>query len=76
MKSYTKPTIALLAVNNQTGSVFCDVQADIDLIKDIIGDVNMDAAFGLNEACANQVPIDWYCKFTSAEMGAAQAFTS
>lgn len=76
MQKYVKPTISLTASVSANGPAFCNVQADLDLIKDIVGADNIENSFGLFEACKIQIPIEEYCKFTSAELGAAQAFIS
>lgn len=76
MQKYVKPTISLTASVSANGPMFCNVKADLDLIKDIVGADNIENSFGLFEACEIQIPIDSYCKFTSAELGAAQAFIS
>lgn len=78
MKSYMKPTISLVVTNGNGGFGSCVVKVDEELIESILGgviDLTPDS-FGLNEACKHQVPIDMYCKFTSADLGAAHAFES
>ena len=77
MKAYMKPTISLAVTNSGSGFLgSCIVKADMDLIESIIGGPFPSDAFGIAEACVNPIPIDIYCKFTSAELGAAQAFIS
>lgn len=77
MKQYTKPTIAIAANLGNTNPVFCDVKADLDLIEGIVGeDIDWDKAFAVTEACSEGIILDMYCKFTSAELGAAHAFIS
>lgn len=76
MKSYMKPTISLAVTGNNASYVSCIVKADIDLIESILGGSLPSNAFGSNEPCGTDIPIDIYCKFTSAELGAAQAFIS
>lgn len=76
MKEYKKPTIAIAASTGTNPPVFCYVQADLDLIKDIVGASNIENSFGLFESCKVQIPIEGMCKFTSADMGYAQAFIS
>lgn len=78
MSQYTKPSIMFLAAGTNTASTgSCFTKADMDLITSIIGPgVDSSTAFGMQEACAVQLPIDMYCKFTSAELGAVQAFIS
>lgn len=77
MKSYMKPTISLAMIGSDAGSYSsCIVKADMDLIQSIIGIEIPSNAFSLNEPCGTQLPIEMYCKFTSAELGAAQAFIS
>lgn len=77
MQKYVKPTISMTAsiTPDQLGT--CMVQADLELIQSIVGNgIDMKDTFGMQEACAIQIPLDMYCKFTSAELGAAQAFNS
>ena len=77
MKEYMKPTIAIAANSRSANPVFCAVQADLDLIKNIVGDgFDWDKAFAITEACMEGIPLEIYCKFTSAELGAAHAFLS
>lgn len=77
MKEYMKPTIAIAANSSSSIPVFCAVQADLDIIASILGpEFDSSKIFGMKEACIQQIPIDIYCKFTSAELGAAQAFAS
>lgn len=77
MKQYTKPTIAVAAATVPTKPVFCRVQADLDIIASVLGpSFEANKIFGINEACEQQVPLDFYCKFTSVELGAEQAFLS
>lgn len=67
----------LAASTNSSSTSSCFTKADMDLITSIIGpDINISTAFAMQEACVNQLPIDMYCKFTSAELGAVQAFIS
>ncbi len=78
MKSYIKPTISLVVTNGNGGFGSCVVKVDEELIESILGgviDLNANS-FGMNESCAEKVPIDMYCKFTSADLGAAHAFES
>lgn len=76
MQKYVKPTISLTASESANGPAFCSVQADLDLIQAITGLQINENSFAATEACKHQLPIDIYCKFTSAELGAAQAFIS
>lgn len=79
MKSYIKPTIALAITGNDSGSYSsCIVKADMDLLESILGGSYDDfsKAFATTEPCSPQIPIEIYCKFTSAQLGAAQAFIS
>lgn len=76
MQKYVKPTISLTASVSANGPAFCSVQADLDLIQSITGLQITENSFAATEACKDQLPIDIYCKFTSAELGAAQAFIS
>lgn len=76
MKKYLKPTLVFAAASVGTPSS-CLAQVDMELIADILGD-GYDAGkiFGMNEACEMHVPIDYYCKYTSVELGAVQGFLS
>lgn len=77
MKKYIKPTISLAITSDDSGFLgSCIVKADMDLLESILGGSFPSDAFGMAEACGTQIPIDIYCKFTSAELGAAQAFIS
>lgn len=78
MNQYVKPIIKLAGTTTNSSSAgSCYTKADMDLIESIVGQkVNSNTAFGINEACVDKIPIDMYCKFTSAELGAAQAFVS
>ncbi len=76
MKNYVKPTFILAAAAAGSPST-CLVQVDLDLIADILGEgYDKDAIFGMNEACETKVPVDYYCKFTSVELGSEQGFLS
>ena len=76
MKSYIKPTISLVITNGNGGFGSCIVKADEELIESILGLELTPNSFGMNEACVDKLPIDMYCKFTSADLGAAHAFES
>ena len=80
MNQYVKPTIKLAsAAANSASAGSCPNKlndSDRELLESIIGSGDMSTAFGMNEPCQNPVPIDAYCKFTSAELGAIQAFSS
>lgn len=76
MKNYLKPTLVFAAASAGSPSS-CLVQVDLDLIADILG-TGFDATkiFGIGEGCDTEVPIDYYCKYTSVESGALQGFLS
>lgn len=78
MKSYIKPTISLVITNGNGGYGSCVVKADEELIESILGGgIDLTSkSFGMNEPCEVHIPIDMYCKFTSADLGAAHAFIS
>lgn len=78
MQKYVKPTISLTASVSANGPAFCSVQADLDLIQSITGLTITKDSFAASEACKLPLPVEFdiYCKFTSAELGAAQAFIS
>lgn len=76
MKSYMKPTISLALTSGNGGYGSCIVKADEELIESILGIELTPNSFGMEEACSDKLPIDMYCKFTSADLGAAHAFIS
>lgn len=76
MKNYMKPMLTFAAAAAGSPSS-CLEQVDLELIADILGtDFNKDKIFGMNEACEQPVPIDYYCKYTSVELGSTQGFLS
>ena len=76
MKDYLKPTLVFAAASIGSASS-CLVKVDMELIADILGEgYEADQIFGMNESCQKGVPIDYYCKYTSVELGAQQAFIS
>lgn len=76
MKNYLKPTLVFAAASAGSPST-CLVQVDMELIADILGEgYDANKIFGMSEACEIGVPIDYYCKFTSVELGAEQGFNS
>ena len=76
MKNYVKPTFILAATAAGKPSS-CFTQVDLELIADILGGgFNANEIFGMQEACGTKVPIDYYCKYTSVELGAEQGFLS
>ncbi len=76
MKDYLKPTLVFAAASVGSASS-CLVQVDMELIADILGEgYDADKIFGMSEACEMGVPIDYYCKYTSVELGAEQGFLS
>ena len=76
MKKYLKPTLVFAAASIGSPSS-CLAQVDMELIADILGEgYDADKIFGMSEACDIHVPIDYYCKYTSVELGAQQAFIS
>lgn len=76
MKNYVKPTFILAAAAAGSPST-CLVQVDLELIAGILGEgYNKDEIFGTDEACVTPVPVDYYCKFTSVELGRDQGFLS
>ncbi|MBQ8762676.1 MAG: hypothetical protein IJZ07_01055 [Clostridia bacterium] len=78
MNQYVKPVIKLAGTSGaSSGSCAYNLtKDDLELIAGIIGDIDVDKAFGMYEACEVQVPIESYCKFTSGELGASMAFSS
>lgn len=78
MKKYLKPTLVFAAASVGSPSSCLGLsQDDMDLIADILGDgFDANKIFGMNEACEIGVPIEHYCKYTSVETGAMQAFLS
>lgn len=76
MKKYSKPTLVFAAASVGSPSS-CLVQVDMELIADILGTgYDKDEIFGMYESCRTPVPIDFYCKYTSVELGADQGFLS
>ena len=76
MKNYLKPTLVFAAASAGSPST-CLVQVDMELIADILGEgYDANKIFGMSEACEIGVPIDYYSKFTSVELGAEQGFNS
>ena len=76
MKNYLKPTLVFAAASVGNASS-CLVKVDMELIADILGEgYDADKIFGMSEACTIHVPIDYYCKYTSVELGAEQGFLS
>ncbi len=76
MKNYLKPTLVFASAAVGSPST-CLVQVDLELIADILGEgYDANKIFGMNEQCDTPVPIDYYCKFTSVELGAEQGFLS
>ena len=76
MKNYVKPTFILAAASSGQPSS-CLVQVDLDLIADFLGpNYDPNEIFGMKEACGEPIPVDFYCKFTSTELGAEQGFLS
>lgn len=67
MKTYEKPTIALVSLSDNT--TFCSSACGID-VEGENGDHNYDdvillpGAFGPGESC--DFDVEWYCKFTSS----------
>lgn len=77
MKNYVKPTIKLATVSANGSTVSCSTTgSDMELIQSIVGGANANDTFGMGEACLIQLPLDMYCKFTSAEMGKIVVFWS
>lgn len=78
MKSYMKPTISLAITGGNGGYGSCIVKADLDLLQSILGNdfTFSKNSFAMSEDCVEGIPVDIYCKFTSAELGAAHAFIS
>lgn len=76
MKKYLKPTLVFAAASIGSPSS-CLAQVDMELIADILGEgYDVNKIFGIGEACETGVPIDYYCKYTSVELGAMQGFIS
>lgn len=76
MKNYVKPTFILAATAAGKPSS-CLAQVDLELIADFLGEgFDADKIFGEDEACVIGIPSEYYCKFTSVELGKAQGFLS
>lgn len=70
MSNYTKPTIVLLNAGTSTAAASsCSTDTnDAKEIMDILKEMgySQENAFGIVEACVEIVPIEDYCKFSSA----------
>lgn len=76
MKKYVKPTVVITGATGLNSNYACIVKIDEELLESIFGiDIN-EKSFAISETCEVGIPIDSYCKFASAELGAAQAFIS
>ena len=77
MDNYIKPAIRLVADSGaRAATTSCSTSGDMDLIQSIVGGAEKDDIFGMNEPCKINIPLDMYCKFTSAELGAVTIFWS
>ncbi len=77
MNNYIKPAIKLATVDANGNTVSCGTTAaDMELIQSIVGGANANDTFGMGEACLIEIPLDMYCKFTSADTGATLVFWS
>lgn len=77
MKNYVKPTIKLATIGADGNTISCSTtESDMDLIQSIVGGANANDTFGMGESCLIELPLDMYCKFTSAEMGKIVVFWS
>lgn len=76
MNNYVKPVIRLAQSSGARGVSSCMSEADMELIQSIVGGADADKTFGMTEECEIQIPLEMYCKFTSAELGATQIFWS
>mgnify|MGYP003302596502 CR=1 FL=1 len=77
MKNYIKPVIKLAITEANGNVVSCGTtESDMELIQSIVGGANANDTFGLGEDCLIELPLDMYCKFTSAEMGKILVFWS
>lgn len=90
MKVYSKPKMLTLSISaNDALCAGCTVRTRFDptlnsLLIGAFGDGDKDGlfepgdskAFALVEACTEQYDYEGYCKFTAAESGMTQLFTS
>ena len=77
MNNYVKPVIKLATVAADGSTVSCGTTAsDMELIQSIVGGANANDTFNSNESCLIDIPLDMYCKFTSAELGKTVVFWS
>lgn len=77
MNNYVKPAIRLVTTDANGNVVSCGTTAeDMALIQGIIGGADAKDTFGMGEECKIELPLDMYCKFTSAEMGKTLVFWS
>ncbi len=77
MNDYIKPVIKLATTDANGNVVSCGTsEEDMNLLMDVIGG-NKDTAFAPTEtSCTFKVPLDMYCKFTSAQLGKVLVFWS
>lgn len=70
MSNYIKPTISLMGSEPMVASASsCTAStADAKLIEQILKDMGItsEQAFGTSESCEVTIPIEGYCKFSSA----------
>lgn len=77
MNNYIKPAIKLATVDANGNTVSCGTTAaDMELIQSIVGGADASKTFNSNEGCEIPVPIDFFCKFTSADTGGILIFWS
>lgn len=77
MNKYVKPIIKLGVIDANGNTVSCGTtESDMELIQSIVGGANANDTFGMGEACAIEIPLDMFCKFTSAELGKTVVFWS
>ena len=77
MNNYVKPVVKLAVTDAAGNTISCGTSgADMQLIQSIVGGANANENFGMGESCKIEVPLDMFCKFTSAELGKTVVFWS
>lgn len=78
MNLYIKPSAMFItAAGSSNLGVSCTTsKSDLQLLGDILGITNWDAAFATGEGCAIEYPVEEYCKYTAVESGATAKILS
>ena len=77
MNKYVKPVIKLATTDANGNTISCGTtESDMELIQSIVGGAEAGNTFNADESCLIEIPLDMYCKFTSAELGKTVVFWS